>query len=140
MVAALFSIAYPPEKGDKNVEWKRVTKGLEAWGINLEATFGSIDNCACYLRTSVFSPVDQEARLEMGSDDGLAVWLNGSQVHANNANRGMTAGQDVVKVKLKKGWNVLMAKVVDNSAQWAFCCRIRSAAGAAIEGLKVEAK
>ncbi len=138
--AALFDVAFPPEKGDKNVKWERVTKGLDAWGIDLEATFGSLDNCACYLRTSVFSPADQEARLEMGSDDGILVWLNGEKVHANNANRGLAAGQDVVKVKLKKGWNVLMAKVVDNSGGWAFCCRIRSTEGTAIEGLKVEAK
>lgn len=136
----LFDIAFGPEKGDKDVKWKRITRGVDSWGINLEAAFGGLDHCAAYVRTRVFSPVDQAARLELGSDDSITVWLNGKRVHANNCNRGMNPRQDLVNVKLKKGWNVLLLKVIDNSGGWAFCCRIRNAEGAALEGLKTEAK
>jgi hypothetical protein len=41
-------------------------------------------------------------------------------------------------VKLAKGWNDLMLKVVDQQGGWVFCCRIRKPDGTAMEGLRVE--
>jgi hypothetical protein len=92
------------------------------------------------MRTQIWSPADQDARLEMGSDDSIKVWLNGKLVHSNYANRGMSPRQNLVDVKLQEGWNELMLKVVDNEGGWGFCCRVRSPDGSALEGLKVEAK
>ena len=52
----------------------------------------------------------------------------------------MSPRQDLVKAKLREGWNELLLKVVDNSGGWSFCCRVRKPDGSALEGLKVEAK
>jgi len=138
---AIFNVSYPPEDPQaKGVKWRKVTRGIGAWDINLEAEFGALDDCACYLRTRVFSPIDQDAQLELGSDDAIKVWLNGKLVHANNADRGLAPRQDIVKVRLKKGWNDLMLEVIEHRGGWAVCCRIRKPGGAALEGLKYEAK
>jgi len=138
---AIFDMVFPPEMPDaKDVKWKRLTRGVGSWDINLEATFGGRDHCAAYMRTRIFSPVEQDARLELGSDDSIKVWLNGKLVHANYANRGMSPRQDLVNVKLRKGANELLLKVVDNEGGWAFCCRVRKPDGSAVEGLRVEAK
>ena len=90
------------------------------------------------MRTRVWSPADREARLELGSDDAIKAWLNGKLVHANYTNRGLAPRQDVAPVKLKEGWNDLVLKVVNHAGPWAFCARLRSADGSAIEELKVQ--
>jgi len=136
----IFKTAFPPEKSGTDVKWRRLTRGVGSWDINLESTFGSKDHCAAYMRTRIFSPAEQDARLELGSDDSIKVWLNGKLIHANNTNRGMSPRQDLVKAKLREGWNELLLKVVDNSGGWSFCCRVRKPDGSALEGLKVEAK
>jgi len=138
---AIFDKAFPPEDPDAaNVKWKRLTQGIGLWDINLEATFGSRDHCGAYMRTQIWSPKNQDARLELGSDDAIKVWLNGKLVHSNYANRGMSPRQDLVDVKLRHGWNELMLKVVDHEGGWTFCCRVRKPDGSSLEGLKVEAK
>jgi HEAT repeat protein len=135
----IFDMAFPPEKSDAQVEWKRITQGIGSWDINLESTFGDKDHVGAYMKTRVWSPADQDVRLELGSDDAIKVWLNGKVIHANNANRGMSPRQDLVNARLNKGWNDLLLKVTDNSGGWAFCCRIRKPDGSALDGLKIEA-
>ena len=138
---ALFDTAFPPEQPDaKDVGWKKLTKGVGSWSINLESAIASGDNCVAYVRTSVWSPTEQDVRLEMGSDDALKVWLNGEVVHANNGDRSCAPRQDLVKAKLQKGWNALLLKVVEHTGGWGFCCRIRKPDGSALDGLKYEAK
>jgi hypothetical protein len=137
---AAFDAVYAPEKGEASaIQWKPLRRGIGSWGdINLEAMFGTQDYCAAYVRTRIWSPAGQDARLEMGSDDALKAWLNGSLVHGKYQNRGLDPRQDIVPVKLKEGWNDLMLKVVDHEGGWNFCCRIRKPDGTALDGLKVE--
>jgi len=95
---------------------------------------------AVYLRTRVWSPAEQDVQFELGSDDAIKVWLNGKVIHANNTDRGIAPRQDIVKARLAKGWNALMLKVINHGGGWAAACRIRKVGGAAIGGLKYEAK
>jgi HEAT repeat protein len=137
---AIFDAVFPPEKPDaKDVKWNRLTQGIGSWDINLEATFGGKDHCGAYMKTRIFSPEEQDVRLEMGSDDAIKAWLNGKLVHANYQSRGVSPRQDLVKVRLRKGWNELLLKVVDHEGGWGFCCRVRKADGTALDGLKFEA-
>jgi len=92
------------------------------------------------VRTRVWSPAEQPARLELGSDDSIKVWLNGKLVHANQVTRGVQPRQDLVRVELRKGWNELLLKVVEHEGGWGFCCRIRKPDGTALDGLRMEAK
>jgi hypothetical protein len=61
----------------------------------------------------------------MGSDDGVKAWLNGQLVFDQWNEGGVAPREKRVPVKLAKGWNDLMLKVVDQQGGWAFCCRIR---------------
>ncbi|MFP4055258.1 MAG: HEAT repeat domain-containing protein [Candidatus Brocadiia bacterium] len=137
----IFDTPFPPEKPDaEDVEWKKLTRGVGQWEINLGQAVGGLSDVAAYLRTRVWSPVAQEVQLELGSDDAIKVWLNGEVVHANNTDRGVAPRQDIAKAKLAKGWNELMLKVLNHQGGWAAACRIRKPGGGAIEGLKYEAK
>jgi hypothetical protein len=136
----LFDIVFPPEKAEADVKWVHLTKGVGTWDVNLAEALGGGDNVVGYVRTRLWSPTAQEARLEMGSDDGLKAWMNGVVVHANNVNRGITVRQDTAKVKLNEGWNELLLKVTNGGGGWACSCRVRGPDGSELEGLKYEAK
>ena len=137
----LMDLPFPPEQPGQAVSWSpqpRSDDPGEYWLADLNRSFGG-PHRAGYLAARVFSPAGQEARLELGSDDGVRVWLNGEVVHTNNALRGLQRGQDKVNVRLNQGWNVLMLKVVNAGGGWAACARIRAADGGRLEGLRFEA-
>jgi HEAT repeat protein len=138
---ALFEAVLPPEKPEaKDVKWQPLKGGVGDWHISLDGALGTHEHAAAYARTRVWAPAEREARLELGSDDAIKAWLNGKLVHANYVNRSAAPRQDVVKVKLQAGWNDLLLKVVNHSGGWGYCCRLRQPDGAALPGLKVEAK
>jgi HEAT repeat protein len=138
---ALFNIAFPPEQpGAAGVTWTRITKGVGSWDINLEEALGHADNAVGYLRARIWSPVKREARMELGSDDAIKVWLNGVVVHAHYVERGLAPRQDLVKVTLEQGWNDLLLKVINASGGWGCACRFRQPDGSTLEDLKVEAR
>jgi hypothetical protein len=135
---ALFDVAFDPEEGAGDVAWREMPAEAVSppgiWDLN-KVVSGS--NCCGYVMTIIESQVEQEARLEMGSDDGLKAWLNGSVVHANNAMRGLTVGSDKATVTLKPGPNTLLLKITQGGGDWKVCCRIRSTDGFALEGVTI---
>lgn len=134
----LFGTAYPPEAKDaKDVKWHLLAKGIGPQEIDLEQAIASGGDRAGYLKTSLWSPVDQEVRLDIGSDDGVKVWINDKLVHSNSATRPCTPGQDKVKVGLKKGWNAVLVKVTQGGGEWELSFRVARPDGTALEGMKV---
>lgn len=140
--SGLFDVLFAPEQEGQEAKWRIVAAGTNEdrpWLIELEkdAAFAGNDRVA-YLRTRIGSPKEQKAQLEIGSDDGVKVWLNGELVHANNATRPAEPGQDKVDVTLKEGWNPLLVKLTQGGGQWALCVRLRAPDGGKLDGLKVE--
>ena len=133
-----WSTAFAPEKaGGKGAAWKPLSKGVGPQVINLLEAVGGGDNRAAYAKVYVWSPADQDVRLEMGSDDGIKVWLGGKLVHSNNATRPVRPGEDKAKARLAKGWNPLLVKIVQSGGDWGFCLRICRPDGAALDGIRV---
>lgn len=138
----LFDTVFAPEQEGQPVEWKPMPVGTSPdapWRVepdHVDSLKG--DNRVAYLRTKVWSPKEQKARLELGSDDGVKVWLNGQLVHANNAVRPVEPGQDKADVTLKEGYNTLLVKLLQEGGQWALCVRLRTPDGGRLDGLKVE--
>lgn len=91
-----------------------------------------------YVRTTIRSAYSQEARLELGSDDGLAVWWNGREVHRNNVMRGLTVGSDIVPVTLEEGSNTLLVKISQGGGDWKVCCRLRDPDGFTLTNITCE--
>jgi len=137
--ANVFEQVFPPEKtGPKGVAWQVMKMGLDPgkpWLIALDKVFGG-DNRAAYLRTSVLSPKKQSVRFELGSDEGIKVWLNGKVIHARNTARGVSPGQDKVNATLNQGWNKVLMKITQGSGQWAACAKIRTPDGKPLDGLR----
>jgi len=75
---------------------------------------------AFYLARTLHSPVRRSLELSLGSDDGIKVFLNGEEVHANNVLRGIGVERDRVAVELRAGANTLMLKIVNNGGPGGF--------------------
>ncbi len=138
----LFDAVFAPEQEGQEIEWKAMPVGTtpeSPWLVEpdkVESLKG--DNRVVYLRTRISSPKEQKARLELGSDDGVKVWLNGQLVHQNNAVRPTQPGQDKVDVTLKEGVSTVLVKLTQSAGQWSVCLRFRAPDGGKLEGLKIE--
>jgi HEAT repeat protein len=137
----LFDIPFGPELLGGEVEWRALEQAHpgEPWRFDLAKAVGGSNRCV-YAKTMIFSDGEQPARLEVGSDDGVKVWLNGKVVHAANVNRGLTVAEDKVDIALNAGWNELLLKVVQGSGDWGFACGVRAPDGGKLEGIKFKAE
>lgn len=138
---SLFDIPFPPEQpAARQVEWRALPAGThpdKPWLLDLLRFHGG-EQCVAYIRTRIHSDKPQAARLDIGSDDGVKVWLNGAVVHANNTARPITPGSDKAAVTLKQGWNALLLKITQNNMGWEFCVRIVKPDGTPLTNLRAE--
>ncbi len=138
---ALFDVAFTPEQLDANpVEWRRAAGTADLSRPN-EVDLQSVvagDHCVVYLKTRVYSPAALPARFEIGSDDGIKLWVNGALIHANNAVRGLVPGSDRVNGTLRQGWNDLFAKITQSTAGCGMILNIVNPDGSKISGLRFD--
>jgi HEAT repeat protein len=134
----LFDLVLEPEKAESKADWRPVVQAAinQTGLVDLNKIMGG-DERVAYLRTQIISERDQEARLEIGSDDGVKVWLNDKVVHGINVIRGCTPWEDKVKVRLNRGVNRLLLKVTQGAGEWSACCRLRTPDGALLDGVTV---
>jgi hypothetical protein len=86
----------------------------------------------------VFVPAAQPVIFEIGSDDGIKLWVNDEVIHTNNTIRGIVPGEDRVKGKLRAGWNDLFVKITQSTAGCGFILTIKSPEGGEIPGLRFD--
>lgn len=91
------------------------------------------ENVSVFAAAVVPWPRDEEVTLKIGSDDGVAVWVNGALVHKNAAARALQPDQDVCRARLRAGANLLLLRVSQGGGGWEFCVRIADAAGRPID-------
>ena len=84
------------------------------------------ENSSWYFHRTASVPVDLETEFSLGSDDAIAVWVNGKQVHANKTQRGVAPDQDKVKVQLVEGDNEILIKVVNAGGAGGFYFNARA--------------
>ncbi len=136
----LFDIPFPPEQAGKTVAWKPAARPADAslsWQADLAGVVGG-DHAVAYLKARVRSPREVKVRLEIGTDDGVKVWVNGKLAHSNNAVRGLTPGQDKAEAVLKEGANEFLLKITQHTLGCGACVRIRGLDGSVVEGLHFE--
>jgi len=135
-----YDFEFPPEKGE-SVKWF-------PWKPNaLDPTFVRFNDIGLdvqgvmYMRTQIYSPKAQKARLIIAANDSGKVFLNGAVVFNKNVARKMDH-EDTVDVELTEGWNKVLFKVNHERAAhtWAAKARIRAADGKPLEGIKTKAE
>lgn len=101
----------------------------------LNAGWPYTDYAVAYAHVYVHSPVDMDCRLVVGADDGVMVFLNGEHILTNDVNRAFNPEQDIVEAHLHPGWNRLMLKIRNGTADWAFSARFADSRLQTIETL-----
>lgn len=137
--AQLFEMVFAPETDGGSSEWAplRITDESQPWLYDLTRIFEGGNRCV-YVRTRLWVERAGPARLEIGSDDGVKVWLNGALVHSKMAIRPVTPGEDVVEVNLSQGWNALMLKIVQGGGGWGFAVGLSAPDRTRLPGLRYE--
>ncbi|MBM4034226.1 MAG: VCBS repeat-containing protein [Planctomycetes bacterium] len=126
-----FDAVYPPERGvDLKHEYHGKNNQKVAWKegnftdgqVNNLALFTPESNAdaAVYVYRDFDLPGAMDLPVSLGSDDGLAVWLNGAKVHAENVDRACAPDQAKIVLKMQPGKNKLLMKICQGMGEWAF--------------------
>ena len=75
---------------------------------------------ATYLFRTITAEKAVPVSAELGSDDGLEVWLNGKKLLSQNVARGVSANSDTVPLELKQGENQLLLKIYNQGGGHGF--------------------
>lgn len=101
-----------------------------------------------YAFVYVYVPSARDALLQVSSDDGARVWLNGVLAHSR-VRQGLSGMllfdqplvrgsslEDTVPVRLAEGWNRLLVEVYQWKGSWEFNVQFRGTAGGKIDDLR----
>jgi lysophospholipase L1-like esterase len=122
--AADFETKHPPETSPDTVQWR--TESVVDRALDLEKALDHPKKSVVYARLVLQSSKAGEIDLQMGSNDGLSVFLNGSRVLAHNVSRGLKLGDEALVAKLNPGKNVLMFRVTQHELRHGLIVKIRA--------------
>jgi len=139
---------YPPEKeaapaksykgkGGAEIAW-RTFRADDTGHVRLDDLIRPNEQAIVYGLAYVLSPDDRDAALLVGSDDGVRVWINGGIVHTNPVYRAARPDLDRVAIRLRKGWNKVLIKVLQGAGGWGFYLRFADPGGELRYALKPE--
>jgi hypothetical protein len=95
------------------------------------------DNVVAYAACLVQVPNDVAAEFRLGSDDGGALWVYGTQVGKVHAPRKMTPDSDRYAVPLPAGVHRVLLKVEQHSKDFEFVLRVVGPDGQRVPTLRV---
>jgi len=109
--------------GGKELTWKE--HNLKSHLLDFNDLLGAqTEDSVAYAVTFIVSPEERKGvKMKTGSDDQAKVFLNGKEVFKMTEARAADKDQDTTEVTLRKGVNVLVAKVVNEKVDWSFCVR-----------------
>jgi WD40 repeat protein/tetratricopeptide (TPR) repeat protein len=128
-----FKASYPPEqqldpsrpipapadpKDELHVlpRWRNEITDVAGY-LDLAACFDGAEHISAYALAYVYSKTEQDVALLTGSDDGMRLWLNGQLIYAFPGARAPAPDQDRVLAKLRRGWNTVLTKVVNDTGR-----------------------
>ena len=97
--------------------WKVRTDWKE--GV-LYGTVFSAENSSNYLMKVINADAPTKIPLNLGSDDGIKVYLNGQLVLGNNIGRGAAPDQEKITLALNKGRNLVLLKIYNGGGASGF--------------------
>lgn len=95
------------------------------------------DNIVVYAACLVQVPDYAASEFLLGSDDGVAIWLDGKPIARNDRKRSLKLDEDRHAVPLSAGVHRLLVKVVNHSGDFAFSLRIVMPDGKPVPGLRI---
>jgi len=104
-----------PEKGvdlkAKGTDGKRLWRRRDGWRDGRVINLPNASNSATYMFRTITAPSATRKTIYLGSDDGIAVWLNDKRILFKDVSRGAGPDQDRAVLNLRAGENRLLMKV-----------------------------
>jgi serine phosphatase RsbU (regulator of sigma subunit) len=110
-------------EGD-TLRWKHFRSKQQI--VDFLKAIGNYQNATAYAYCTIYSDPGGRKQFLIGSDDGVAVWINGEKVHQHNTSRQIFIDNDKCEVTLKKGVNHCLVKITQGSGKWGFAMRVLS--------------
>jgi hypothetical protein len=142
----IYDVAFPPEStlhhddkdGEGHKGWEICPAGMtpgKPGYVDLQEEF--MDNeCVAYLRTSFTVDVLQVGRLQVGSDDGCKIWVNGELKSSSVGMRHYVPDEDVCQMELQPGTHTIVIAVYEHASDWGFSARLSDPQGTPLLTLK----
>lgn len=111
---------------DKPVRWREVTSRADGY-LDLRRDLSLTTMTVGYTLVYVYAPKVTDSIMLIGSDDEIAVWLNGVEIHRKSIDAGATADADAVPCQLRAGWNTVLCQKVDLGWSWGLYLRFTDA-------------
>jgi uncharacterized protein (TIGR02271 family) len=92
--------------------------------VDLGKFFHNSGMVCAYTFAEIDSPEAADAKLFTGSDDQIAVWLNGSKLYDFGGSRGYEPDKDEIPLHLVAGKNRLLLKIGNVGGTWEFGARL----------------
>lgn len=132
-----------PKAGDtikinnKELTWKNITTSKQFFDFN--AILDSLnDRAAGYMVTYIECEQDiPDVMMSVGSNDQGRIYFNGTDIYAFTDARPLEIDADKGKVTLKKGLNVIVFKIINETNSWQGSMRLTDLSGAPLKGLKI---
>ena len=112
----------------KAVHWQEATARDDGF-LDLRRDLDPNPMTVGYTLVYIYAPKATDSMMLIGSDDEVAVWLNGTEIHRKSINAGATADADAVPCQLKAGWNTVLCQKIDHGWSWGLYLRFTDADG-----------
>jgi hypothetical protein len=123
--------------GGKELTWKRVVAPTNYFDFN--ATLKQQhDQVAGFIATYIECDHDiPDVIMAVGSNDQGRIYFNGVDIYAFSDARPLTLDEDKGKVTLKKGVNVVLFKIINESNAWQGAMRLMTRNGEPLKGVRI---
>jgi hypothetical protein len=116
-------------EGPRRFRWQKVEQPAVDGRVDLLPLFRRSEKVVTYAYAEVESSGARDVLFKMGSDDGIACWLNGERIHLKNATRNLKVDEDSIKARLTAGKNKVLLKISQRDNDWGFAFRITDPEG-----------
>lgn len=101
--------------------------GVPATGhyVDLHRVIWCAAHGVAYLGTFIWSPEECVLEIRAGSQEAVKLWFNGVLVVSSVVKREFAPDHETAQVQIRKGWNTVLAKVVQDDSQWHFGFRLQ---------------
>ncbi len=82
------------------------------------------DKVSALARSVIVTREAVQLELRCGSDDQLAIWLDGRLIHENFSARGLRPDEDRIPIDLAAGKHELVLRIGQEGGGWEFCARV----------------
>jgi hypothetical protein len=124
----------------RRLTWQRCKADQRSGYVNAMPLFDPNTNMSYFALCYVNSPKRRTAQLRTGSNDGLAVWVNGEKIYEANRLRGAGIDDDIIDIVLPPGSCPILLQICQTGGTTGFYARITDEEGQPLDDLTFSTK